>query len=420
MKVLKIMFYIFVIQNVLSVRIHGEKIIYSTFLAVLNILNINVTPLFSLYNILNTEFSMNFLAPEKNTGISSFMHLVMTFLHVINPFMLTILSFMNFKKRVTVYKLIITCIRVHENENINFRAPIRKCFSILILLIFISFYQMGQFYVNNYERTWMGLFTMLLILLTFYFPYYVIFLGIFYFMFVTHLLDHTILNSEKLININSVDNRLILINELMKKFMFACGPQVSFTFVWILSMLIVNVSYIQWIQKLLILYKYYLKKLFQSFLTVASLFGLTSFVASTDSILGILVELFIVFLFAHSCHQLSEKSGWCVVFFKINGSFFSKYLIDFTDNILSKIGMITTNFHKISNFLDEIDSFDVHFKLFNIFVFNYEFLYILLSSCLSYAIIMVQFEIEASKHWKVQLLPTLLQLYLQKMKLILL
>lgn len=78
------------------------------------------------------------------------------------------------------------------------------------------------------------------IVLIFYFPFYVIFLGIFYFLFLTHLLDHTrIVNSEKLSNINSIENRLFSVHELMRKFKFAYGPQVSFTFMWMLSMLIV-------------------------------------------------------------------------------------------------------------------------------------------------------------------------------------
>lgn len=242
MKVLKTMYYVFVAQNVLSFRIQGDKIIPSTFVAFLNVLKTNVIPLFNIYIMFSTKLNRDLIEPDIFASMSTFMQLLVTLLQVSQPFLVALLSFINFKKRNSVYQLAIICIRVHKTQCISFRAPIKKCFSIFIFLIFITLLQTGVYYVNYYVRTWMNLFMLLLTVLVYYFPLYVILPGIFYFQFVIHLLDHTIESSKQFQNIDSIANHLILTNDLIKKFSFAYGPQVSFTVMWIIFMIIVNVS----------------------------------------------------------------------------------------------------------------------------------------------------------------------------------
>lgn len=71
--------------------------------------------------------------------------------------------------------------------------------------------------------------------------------------------------------------------------------------------------------------------------------------------------------------------------------------------MVTQISKSSASFYDINKILGNFESFQMQFKLFNLFEFNYEFLFFLLSVCFSYAIVLIQFEIEAENQQKVNI-----------------
>lgn len=123
-----------------------------------------------------------------------------------------------------------------------------------------------------------------------------------------------------------------------------------------------------------------------------------------DNSIGIVIEFLVVFLFAHSCELLGGTVGKVYHFFtKCKKIEFVIFSIFYLDSIGTYILESNQNHQDINQFLGSINSFRIQFKLFNIFEFNYELLYILMSVCVSYVVVLVQFEIEAGKEQKVNM-----------------
>lgn len=237
----KLLFYLFVFQNILSSKFENGKLYDSPAFAVINLLTPGVSFFYGFiyFTILDSKDIFLKVAVELET--SSFVIFFMQFMFYVQPLTIEVLCIIIYKKRRSMRKFLMICYRICSFSNTSFDGVLKSCIKLAVTLQFLLTIQWIINYITYYQVSLSSVLTVFFAAWSMNLKLYVILLATFFLKFVDRLFDEC-LEEKNIRNIYELENRLLLMNSLFKTFNDVFGYQLTFVFIAVIFAWIAHVS----------------------------------------------------------------------------------------------------------------------------------------------------------------------------------